>query len=126
MTQYRKIIFWNEVGCELSGNRHRKMESRALSNRAFHPNSSAMRLSDVPRDGKPQPGAANFARTPFVHAIEPLENAFLLGLWNSNSIIRHGENYFVAIPRCARNNVSARRRVLHRVIQQILQHITQT
>src|SRR5579863_4085840 len=112
--------------CKLSRNRHGKMESRTLSNRAFHPDSSAMRFRDMPRDGKSQPGAAHFARAPFVYAIKSLEDAFLLGMWNANSIVGYGEYDFAVVSRRAHDNLPARRRILHRVIQQILQYVSQT
>src|ERR1022692_2385144 len=102
------------------------MKTRTLSDRAFHPDAPTVGFRNVPRDGKSQSRAANFARAPFVHAIETLEDAFLFRMRNTDSIVGHGEYNFGAVNHCARDDVSTRRRVLHRVIKQVLQHVAQS
>ena len=106
-----------------SGNREREL--RAFADCAFHPQPAAVRFDDVFGDGKAQAGAARFARTGRIHAIEALENSFLIGERNSDAgvatVITASRSFASAVTRM----LAALGRVLDGVVEQILQDVAQ-
>ena len=101
------------------------MESRSLADGALHPDAAAMRVDDMPRDRQPEARAARFARPGGVYPVESLENSLQVGLRNADARVGHRECYVVAVGAGLHFNLPAGRRVLHRVVEQILQHFAQ-
>ncbi len=97
------------------------MELRALANRAFYPDAPAMRLHDMPGNGKSQARATRLAGPGRVDPIEALEDPLLFRLWDADAGVRHSDIDFVILSCGADGDVPSRRGVLHRVVQQILQ-----
>ena len=56
------------------------MELRTLAHFAFHPDSAAVHFDEMLGDGETESGAAGFARARDIDAVEPLEDARLIGL----------------------------------------------
>ena len=76
-------------------------------------------------DGKTEPCAADFPRTRDVHPVKALENAGLVCFRNADSRIRDGDNHFRCIGLGADRDLAARRRVLHGIVDQVLQNLGQ-
>src|SRR5213075_2692061 len=73
-------------------------------------------------DGEPQPGAADFARTRHIDAVEALEDAGLVRLWDADAGVGNREGHFGAVRCGADHDLAAGRSVLHRIVEQILQN----
>src|SRR5258708_9347130 len=92
---------------------------------ALDPDASAVDLYKVLGDGQPEAGTADLTRTRGVDAIKTFENARLIGLRDADAGIGDGEDDFAVVGLRADPDLSARQRVLGRVIQQILQNLGQ-
>jgi hypothetical protein len=73
------------------------MELRSLAHFAFHPNATAVSIDKMFGNGEAQPGAADFAGTRDIYAIEALEDAGLVGLRDANASVRNREGYFGSV-----------------------------
>src|SRR5260370_16020072 len=93
-----------------------EMELRTLTHFALDPDAAAVNFDKVLGNGEPQPGAADFAGTGHIDAVEALEDARLVRLRDADAGIRNRESYFGAFRPSADQNLAARRRVLHRII----------
>src|SRR5260370_1518679 len=102
-----------------------EMELRALPDFALDPDASAVDLYKVLGAGQPAGGTADLTRTRGVDAIKTFENARLIGLRDADAGIGDGEDDFAVVGLRADHDLSARQRVLGRVIQQILQNLGQ-
>src|SRR5450432_4385755 len=78
--------FWIE-------DRHGEIKLRALTDFAGYPDSSAVNFDQMLGDGKSQSGAASFAGTRGIHAVEAFENTRLVGFGNANAGVGDGENH---------------------------------
>src|ERR1700686_5191683 len=76
-------------------------------------------------DRETQSGAAHLARARNVDAIKSLKNPGLLCLWNADSGVQDRKDHLGTIHSGADHDLSARRRVLNRVVQKILQSLGQ-
>src|ERR1700738_2399951 len=96
-----------------------EIKLRALADFALHPNAAAVGFDEVLGDGEAEPGTANFAGTGDVDAIEAFENPRLVSLGNADTGVRNGEFDFGGVRRSAKHDLSAGRRILNRIIEQI-------
>src|SRR5258708_4451084 len=103
-----------------------EMELRTLTRFALDPDAAAVNFDKMLGDGEPQPGAADFAGTGHIDAIEALEDAWLVRPRDADAGIRNRESYFGAVRRSADHDLAAGRSVLHRIVEQILQNFGET
>ena len=87
--------------------RDREGKLRAAPTSLSTHSSPAVSFDDVLGDGKPQAGAARFARTRGIHAVEALENSLLVGQRNSDAGVGDGDHRF-AVAGVRRSPESAR------------------
>src|SRR6266852_2240106 len=99
-----------------------EMELRTLAHFALDPDAAAVNFDKMLGDGEPQPGAADFAGTGNIDAVEALEDAWLVRPRDADAGIRNREGYFGAVCRSADHNLATGRSVLHRIVEQILQN----
>ena len=102
------------------------MELRALADLAFYPNPAAVSFDKMLGDGEPQPGAADFAGTRNINAVETLEDAGLIRPRDADTGVRNREGYFGMVSRSADRDLAAGGSVLHGVVEQILQNFGET
>src|SRR5258705_8003574 len=100
-------------------------EPRTLPDSAFHPNASAMRIHNMPRDRKAQPRSSGLARSGGVHSIESLEDALQIRFRNSDTRVGDSEDNFVTVGIGRHVDVSARRSILQSIVHEILQNLAQ-
>src|SRR5216684_815060 len=103
-----------------------EMELRSLAHFAIDPDAAAVNFDKMFGDGEPQPGAADFAGTSHINAVEALEDARLVRLWDSDAGIRNRKGYFGAVRGSADHDLAAGWSVLHGIVQQILQNFGET
>src|SRR5712691_4585814 len=105
---------------------HRDVELGAPADFTLHPDAAALRLDEVPGDGKSQPRPASLARASHVHPIEALENTRLVGPRDADTRVRHGQNDFAASRFGANKDFSTRQGILHCIVKQVLKHLGET
>src|SRR5216684_8703168 len=103
-----------------------EMKLRALPHFALDPDAATMNFDKMFGDGKSQAGAANFAGTGNVNAVEALEDAGLVRPGDADSGVGNREGHFGAVRGRADHDLAAGRSVLHRVVQEILQNFGKT
>ncbi len=77
----------------------------ALAEFAFAPDAAAVKLHDVLHDAEAEAGAASFARTAFVHAIESLEDMREIRLGDARTVVADAD--FNVVGMKPRGNVDA-------------------
>src|ERR1051325_8185467 len=97
-----------------------EMELRTMPNFALDPDAAAMRFDEMLGDGKAEAGAADFARTRNVDAVEALKDAGLVRPRNADSGVRDSERDFVSVGGSGNYDLASGRRVLNGVVQQVL------
>ena len=102
------------------------MELRAVPDFALHPESPAVRFHQVFCDGKPQSGATDLSRPCHVDPVKAFKNSRLVRQRNPYARIGNREDYFRVMGFRANHDLTAGRRVLNRVIEQILQNLGQS
>ena len=93
----RSRLLKDSGNSDRSGNRRqweREMEGCALAQLALCPDAAAVGLDDVFDDGKTEAGAAGFARTRLVDAVEALEDALEVVGGDAGAEVLHGELNF--------------------------------
>src|SRR5260370_195514 len=103
-----------------------EMELRTLSHLALDPDAAAVNFDKMFGDGKPKPGAANFAGTRDVHAIEALEDAGLIRPGDADAGIGNSKGHLGAVGGRTDHDLAAGWSVLHGVVEQILQNFGET
>ena len=73
------------------------MKLRPLTDLALDPDAAAVSFYKMFGDGKPQPGAPNFARTGNVNAVKSFEDAGLVRLRNADARVGDREYDFGAV-----------------------------
>src|SRR5882757_5267913 len=97
------------------------MELRALAHFAFDPDPAAVCFYQVFGDGQPQACATDFAGARDVHTVKALEDAGLVGFRNADTGVGDGEGDFRVVSRSADHDLATGLRVLHGVVEQILE-----
>src|SRR5215467_15522412 len=105
---------------------NRKMELRTMSYFTLHPDAAAVSFDEVLGNGKAEAGAADFARPRNIHSIEALKDSRLIHFRNADPRIRNSELDFVSIGGSGNCNPAAGWRVLHCIVQQVLQDFGKT
>src|SRR5262249_9113860 len=103
--------------------RNGEEEPRSSSFLTLHPKSASMRLHDgfAERETEPGPAAAFRVRPP-----ERDEQLALLLWWNAGTIVGDHESRGMIVLLCCDRHVSARRRELDRVSEQVAEHLEDT
>src|SRR5689334_11743721 len=103
-----------------------EMELRTLPHFALDPDSSAMSFDEMLGDRKAQAGAADFARTCNIDAVEALKDAGLVRPGNADSGVRDRESNLISVGGGGNHDLTSGRRVLDGVVEQVLQHLGET
>ena len=74
-----------------------EMELRTLAHFALDPDAAAVNFDKMLGDGEPQTGAADFAGTRNINAVEALEDAGLIRPRDADTGVRNREGYFGAV-----------------------------
>src|SRR5438132_7490601 len=99
------------------------MKCRALSDPAGRVHIALHGLNEVLDNGQAQAGAAQFARTGLVDAIEALEYSRQILLRNADAGVRHLQMDSTLRAPPAYADVSSRGSIFERVIDQVLQNL---
>ncbi len=106
-------------------NRENDADDTPVSKFALGFHGPAVKLRDVLHDRKTQPGTAELAAPCFVRTIESLKDARHITRGNADSFIGHGDADAVADPVCLQGDLSFRLRILHCVIEQVIDDLLQ-
>src|SRR5216684_7069665 len=102
------------------------MKLRPLPHFALDPDAATMNFDEMFGDGQAQAGAADFAGTSNVNAVEALEDAGLIRPRDADASVGDREGHFGAVGGRADHDLAAGRSVLQGVVQQILQNFGKT
>src|SRR6266851_8252522 len=86
---------------------NREMELRSLTHFALDQDAAAVNFDKMFGDGEPQPGAADFAGTSHINAVEALEDARLVRLWDADAGVGNRKGYFGAVRGSADHDLAA-------------------
>src|SRR5579875_575872 len=100
-------------------------ERGALPRPAGGVDAAAHGLDQVLDDRQTQAGAAQFARTRLVHAVEAFKDAWQIGLGNANAGVGHFQAYLLPLAPPTHRDSATLGRVFDGVVEQVIEDLLQ-
>src|SRR5437899_3341471 len=98
-------------------------ERAALTRLALDHDAAAVHLHDVLHDRQAEPASLHFVHQACSDPVETVEDLLLLGAWNADAVVAHRHDHLVALPGQPDADLLRVTRVLHRVVQQVVQRL---